>query len=61
MAAKNGSIRTILAVVVVLLALCVIGVYLFAFMGKTMGQRKILVERAPIFTEFHDHRVDRWT
>lgn len=61
MAAANGPIKTILAVIIVGLLMCGVGLYILLVMGEAAGQRQVLIERAPISTAFHDHRVDRWT
>jgi hypothetical protein len=60
MAAANGTARTILAVILFILVICIVSAYLFTFMGEALVRRPLL-DRYPVSTNFHDHRVDHWT
>lgn len=63
MAAQNGPIKTILYVIVIVLLLCLVGLYLLFWAGKTTSSVRLDPNQTlrPTITQFHDHRVDRWS
>lgn len=61
MAAANGPIKTLLALIIVAIIMCAVALYLIVIMGEAGGKRQVLVERTPVSMGFHDHRVDRWS
>jgi hypothetical protein len=60
MAASNGPVKTILAVIVVFILMVLVTIYLIFMSGQAMAPVR-LMDRAPVSTGFHDHRVDHWT